>query len=77
MAWSFSHKIAIEPMQLIGTMGGEGQNATVYPALIALQTQGKFPLEKIVRYYPFEQINQALDDCENDAVIKPVLKMAA
>lgn len=69
--------VLLQGKRIVGAMGGGGQSSTMYPALIALQTQGRFPLEKIVRYYPFEQINQALDDCENDAVIKPILRMAA
>ena len=68
--------VLLQGKRVIGTMGGGGQSATMFPALIALQMQGKFPLEKLVRYYPFEQINQALDDCEKDMVIKPILKMA-
>ena len=33
--------------------------------------------QKLVPYYPFAEINQAIDDCDNDTVIKPILKMAA
>ena len=69
--------VLLQGKRIIGAMGGGGQSAVMFPALIALQMQGKFPLEKLVRYYPFEQINQALDDCENDTVIKPILKMVA
>ncbi|MDR0732517.1 MAG: alcohol dehydrogenase catalytic domain-containing protein [Dysgonamonadaceae bacterium] len=45
------------------------------PQLLALQEKGNFPFEKMIHFYPFDQINQAFNDAENGRVIKPVLVM--
>lgn len=46
------------------------------PQLIALFRQGRFPLDKLITFYPFEQLNQAIEDSEKGRVIKAVVKMA-
>jgi aryl-alcohol dehydrogenase len=40
-----------------------------------LQRQGRFPLEKLVRFYDFAQINQAIDDSDQGITVKPVVRM--
>ncbi|TFU03679.1 NAD(P)-dependent alcohol dehydrogenase [Polymorphobacter arshaanensis] len=43
------------------------------PKLITLWRQGKFPFEKLVRYYPLADINRAVADSESGATLKPIL----
>jgi aryl-alcohol dehydrogenase len=43
------------------------------PQLLTLQEKGAFPFEKMIRFYPFNQINQAFKDVEEGKVIKSVL----
>ena len=45
------------------------------PLLLDLRAKGEFPFEKMIRLYPFKQINQAFNNIENGRVIKPVLVM--
>ena len=45
------------------------------PRLISLYQQGRFPFDKLIRTYPFLEINQAVEDVEAGKVIKPVLLM--
>jgi aryl-alcohol dehydrogenase len=40
-----------------------------------LHEQGKFPLEKLVKFYPFKKINDAIRDSFSGKVVKPILKM--
>jgi aryl-alcohol dehydrogenase len=54
---------------------GGGQPAFLV-ALMQLQAQGRFPLERLVRSYDFADVNQAIDDSESGEVVKPILKMA-
>lgn len=35
--------------------------------------QGRFPFDRLVRRYDFDQINQAAADAASGAVIKPIL----
>lgn len=43
------------------------------PQLIRLWQAGRFPFEKMLRRYPFEKIDEAIDDSIRGDTIKPVL----
>ncbi|MFP7365374.1 NAD(P)-dependent alcohol dehydrogenase [Corynebacterium callunae] len=43
------------------------------PRLVHLWRQGKFPLEKLVRTYSLENINDAFADSKSGEVIKPII----
>jgi aryl-alcohol dehydrogenase len=45
------------------------------PQLIALYKNGQFPFDKLVKFYDFEDINQAVADTENGTTLKAILKM--
>jgi aryl-alcohol dehydrogenase len=45
------------------------------PKLIELYKQGKFPFDRMITFYPFKEINRAVEDMEKGLVIKPVLKL--
>lgn len=60
-----------------GIIEGDSQPQTFIPELIELYLAGTFPFDRLVRYYAFSGINQALADLASGAVIKPVLRMAS
>lgn len=41
--------------------------------MIAYQQQGRFPIEKLMKFYSFNQINEAFDDSNSGRTIKAVL----
>ncbi|MFI1358280.1 hypothetical protein ACH4TV_32605 [Streptomyces sp. NPDC020898] len=43
------------------------------PQLISLCEAGKFPFDKLIKHYAFEDINQAFEDSENGVTLKPVV----
>nr|WP_241819649.1 NAD(P)-dependent alcohol dehydrogenase [Corynebacterium glutamicum] len=43
------------------------------PRLVHLWRQGKFPIEKLVRTYPLDQINDVFADSASGEVIKPIV----
>ena len=45
------------------------------PRLIELYKEGKFPFDQFVKYYPFEEINQAEADSVSGKVLKSVVVM--
>lgn len=45
------------------------------PQLIGYWKAGLLPVEKLIRYYPFDQINQAVHDAQDGSAIKPVLRL--
>jgi aryl-alcohol dehydrogenase len=42
---------------------------------MTLQRYGRFPLHKLVTFYPFDEVNRAIDDSDNGVTVKPVLRM--
>ena len=62
--------------RIIGTVEGNSVPQVFIPKLIDLHRQGRFPLEKIVKFYPFEKINEAITDSEQGRVIKAVVRMS-
>lgn len=62
--------------RLMGIVEGESTPDVFIPALIDLHRQGRFPFDKLVTFYPFEQINEAIHDSESGVTIKPIVRMS-
>jgi aryl-alcohol dehydrogenase len=58
-----------------GIIEGDAIPDLFIPKLIDLYRQGRFPFDRLIKFYPFDQINQAVEDMEQGRVIKPVLRM--
>lgn len=58
-----------------GILQGDSEPKTFIPRLIELYKAGVFPIDRLVRYYPFLDINDAIADMKSGATIKPVLVM--
>lgn len=43
------------------------------PRLVELWKQGRFPADKLVKTYAFDDINTAFADSESGATVKPVI----
>jgi aryl-alcohol dehydrogenase len=69
--------VLLNGKRLIGVMGGGGQTPEFLVSLMELQRDGRFPLEKLVTYYEFADINRAIDDSDSGRTIKPILRMRA
>jgi aryl-alcohol dehydrogenase len=53
-------------------MGDQVPSATI-PQLAKFYLSGQFPFDKLVKYYSFKDINQAINDSESGVVIKPIV----
>jgi aryl-alcohol dehydrogenase len=58
-----------------GILGGDAVPDQFIPELIKLYQAGKFSFDRMITYYPFDEINKAVEDMEKGLVIKPVLRM--
>jgi aryl-alcohol dehydrogenase len=58
-----------------GVVEGDSVPERFLPSLIRYWEEGRFPVERFVRHYDFDQINEAARDAERGRVIKPVLTM--
>jgi aryl-alcohol dehydrogenase len=75
-------KLEINGMSLLGktiSFGVEGDSMPdiFIPRLIDLYQKGLFPFDKLIRFYDFEDINQAVEDSEKGTTIKAVVRMPA
>ncbi|MDQ0313788.1 NAD(P)-dependent alcohol dehydrogenase [Amorphus orientalis] len=61
--------------RIMGIVEGGSVPQIFIPRLVELQRQGRFPFEKLVKFYDFDQINQAVEDSESGKTIKPILRM--
>lgn len=59
---------------LRGIVEGDANADVFIPTLIQMHLQGRFPLEKLTRIYPFEAINDAIADAKSGATVKPILR---
>lgn len=60
-----------------GLVEGDSIAEVFIPRLIELYQQGKFPFDRLITFYPFDQINQAAEDSEKGVTIKAVVRMPA
>ncbi len=58
-----------------GIVEGDSVPQIFIPQLIELQRQGRFPFDKLIKFYPFDKINDAVKDSESGATLKAVLKI--
>jgi aryl-alcohol dehydrogenase len=56
-----------------GIVEGDSVPQIFIPQLIELYKQDRFPFDKLISYYPIEEINQAAQDSIDGSTVKPVL----
>ena len=59
---------------LRGIVRGDAVPQTLIPRIIELHLQARFPIDRLIRYYTLDEINQAAADSDRGTVIKAVLR---
>ncbi|MGW1029373.1 NAD(P)-dependent alcohol dehydrogenase [Streptomyces sp. NPDC002577] len=59
--------------QVVGLTLGDSETEALIPVLVELVASGRMPVDRLVRHYKFEEIQQAVGDVVSGAAIKPVL----
>jgi aryl-alcohol dehydrogenase len=62
---------------LRGVIQGDSVPQLFIPKLVEFYRAGRFPFDRLVRYYDFEDINRAFDETRSGATIKPVLRIGS
>jgi aryl-alcohol dehydrogenase len=57
-----------------GVIEGDSIPQILIPQMIELYKQGRFPFDKMIKFYAAEDINQAVADSEKGVTIKPVIR---
>jgi aryl-alcohol dehydrogenase len=60
----------------LGIIEGDAVPQSFIPKLIALYHAGQFPFDRLVKFYDFDKINQAIAEARRGDVIKPVLRIS-
>ncbi|WP_374527006.1 NAD(P)-dependent alcohol dehydrogenase [Novosphingobium sp.] len=60
---------------VMGIVEGSADPQQLIPRLIGLWREGRFPFDRLISYYSFAAINDAIADAEKGTAVKPVLRM--
>jgi len=69
--------VMIPGRRIMGIVQGDVVSRTFIPELIELYRQGRFPFDRLIKFYDFEDLNQAMADSENGTTIKPIVRFAS
>ena len=64
-----------EGKSIIGVVEGDSIPQTFIPKLVEYYKKDQFPFDKLVKFYDFEDLEQAFKDSETGETIKPVVVM--
>jgi len=72
---NIEHDLMKMSKSLIGVVEGDSNPKVFIPELIALYKAGRFPFDKIISFYDFDDFDKAIEDSHNGKAIKAVLRM--
>lgn len=73
------HEITIDQGHLLlgrrlsGVIEGDADPQKFVPEMIRLYREGKFPFDRLIKTFPFSEINAAMEASESGEVIKPIV----
>lgn len=62
---------------VMGILGGDSNGAPFLVELLDHHVAGRFPFDRLIGHFPFDQINEAIEASEAGHVVKPVLRIGA
>lgn len=66
--------VMVPGKRIVGIVEGDSVPQVFIPRLVDLYLQGRFPFDRLVGFYDFAQINEAIADSESGKTIKPILR---
>lgn len=70
-----TNEILLGGIKVVGVLEGDSIPQIFIPQLVEYYKAGRFPFDKLVKFYDFNDINQAFEDSKTGITIKPILKM--
>lgn len=65
-----------EGKSMIGVIEGDSVPRVFIPKLVEYYKAGKFPFDKLIRFYAFADIDQAFQDSASGVTVKPILRLS-
>jgi len=75
ITFNIQQELMGDAKSLVGVVEGDAIPKVFIPQLLDYYRRGQFPFDRLVKFYPFEQINEALADSHAGKCIKAILKM--
>jgi aryl-alcohol dehydrogenase len=75
--FSLDHLSTLWGKRIVGILGGSDRSDTLIGTLVELYGQGRFPFDRLVRFFDLEQIDEALAASHRGDVLKPILRMSS
>ena len=60
-----------------GIVEGNSVPDLFIPSPVELYAQGRFPFDRLVKFYTLDQINQAAEDSGKGVTIKPIVRIGS
>lgn len=60
-----------------GIIEGESVPHDFIPRLIDMHVQGRFPFDKLIKFYGLDHINEAAADSERGVTLKPIIRLSS
>ncbi len=72
---TFMPSMLLAGRRVIGVTEGDADPQEFIPRMIALHEAGRFPYDRLIKFYALAEINEAIADMRSGATIKPILRM--
>jgi aryl-alcohol dehydrogenase len=73
---NMTNDILLEGKTVMGVLEGDSTPQLFIPKLIQFYKEGKFPFDKLIKFYDFEDINTAFEESKSGVTLKPVIRLA-
>lgn len=75
MSIDIHNELMAEGKTMTGVIEGDSVPNVFIPQLVDYYKKGLFPFDKLVKFYDFEDLNEAFEDSKNGVTIKPIVKI--
>ncbi|MEK3909343.1 NAD(P)-dependent alcohol dehydrogenase [Oceanobacillus sp. FSL W7-1309] len=73
LTFNVFNEVVANSLTLSGVIEGDAVPQLIIPKLVSFFKSGQFPIEKLVKFYDLEDVDQAFVDSANGSAIKPIL----
>jgi aryl-alcohol dehydrogenase len=75
VTFNIQQELMGDAKSLIGIVEGDAIPKLFIPKLIEYYREGRFPFDRLIKFYPFEEINRAFEESHKGVCIKAVVTM--
>ncbi len=68
-------EVLVPGRKIVGIVEGDAEPREFIPQLIQYYDEGRFPFDRLIDYFPFEALNEAVEAQKSGLSIKPVVRM--